>query len=92
MDLIQQLVSNVAGIIEWEGRVLRARVMRVAWGAALALLSVTLGFVTVLLVLAAVYVQVAAAGGMVAGLLATAALALLLALAAGLAARGVSER
>lgn len=92
MEFIQRLVSDITGIIEWEGRVLRARAMRIVWGAALAFLSVALVFVTLLLVLAAAYLQIAAAGGAVAGLLATGALALLCALGAGLAARGVSER
>jgi hypothetical protein len=78
--------------VEWQGRVLRERVMRLARGAALVLLSVALAFVTLLLVLGAVYFQVAAAGGVVAGLLTAAALALLCALGAGLAARGISER
>lgn len=90
MELIQRLVDDVARVIEWEGRLLRARIMRIAWGAALAVLTAALALVTLLLVLGAVYVQVAAAGGAVAGLLATASLALLCALGAGLAARGVS--
>ncbi|MEY3144189.1 MAG: hypothetical protein RLY21_2682 [Planctomycetota bacterium] len=92
MEFIQRLVADIATVVEWEGRVLRDRVMRICWGAALALLSITLVLVTLLLVLAAVYLQIAATGGAVAGLLAASALALLCALGAGLAARGVSER
>jgi hypothetical protein len=92
MEFIQRLVAEVTGIVEWEARLLRARVMRLAWSAAFALLSVALVFVTLVLLFGAVYLQVAAAGGTVTGILATAALALLCALAAGLAARGVSER
>jgi hypothetical protein len=92
MEFIQRLVSDIATVVEWEGRVLRGRVMRICWGAALALLSVGLVFVTLLMVLAAVYLQVSASGGAIAGLLAASALALLCSLGAGLAARGVSER
>lgn len=92
MELVQRLFADIASLVELEGRILRARAMRLAWGAALALLSAALVFVTILLVVAAVYMQVSAAGGAVAGLLAAGALALLFALGAGLAARSVSER
>lgn len=92
MEFIQTLFADIASLVEWEGRVLRARAMRLAWGAALALLSAALVLVTLLCILAAVYLQVSAAGGAVAGLLASSALALLCALGAGLAARGVGER
>ena len=92
MELVQRLFADIASLVEWEGRILRARAMRLAWGAALALLSAALVFVTILLVVAAVYMQVSAAGGAVAGLLAAGASALLFALGAGLAARSVSER
>ena len=85
-------VASIGGIVEWQGRMLRARAMRLAWGAAFALLSVVFVFATMALVLAAVYLQVSAADGAVAGLLACAAIALFCALGAGLAARGVSER
>jgi hypothetical protein len=92
MQLIQQLFADMKNAVEWQGRLLRERVLRLAWGVALACLAVALGFVSLVLVLGAVYIEVAAAGGMVAGLLAVAALALLCALGAGLAARGLSER
>lgn len=92
MEFIQRLVSDIATFVEWEGRVLRERAMRLVWGAALAFLSVALVFVTLLLAFAAVYLQVSAAGGPVTGLFAVAALSLLAALGAGLAARGISER
>lgn len=92
MEFIQRLLGDIATVVEWEGRVLRERAMRLFWGAALAFLATALVFVTLLLILAATYLQVAAAGGTVAGLLTAAALALLCALGAGLAARGISER
>lgn len=92
MQLIQQLFADVRSAVEWQGRVLRERVMRLAWGAALALLSTTLLLVSILLVLGAAYIRIAAAGGTVAGLLSVAALALLCALGAALAARGLGER
>jgi len=77
--------------VKWQGRVLRERVMRLAWGAALALLPTTLLLVSILLVLGAAYIQIAAAGGTVAGLLSVAALALPCALGAALAARGLGD-
>jgi len=92
MEFMQRLVADIASMIEWEGRMLRLRVLRLAWSVTLAMLAIALALATLLLILAAVYVQVSAAGGVVAGLLATAALALLCALGAGLAARTMAER
>lgn len=92
MEFMQRLVADIASIVEWEGRMLRLRVLRMAWAVTLAVLATTLALATLLLVLAAVYVRISAAGGTVAGLLATAALALLCALCAGLAARAMAER
>ena len=92
MQLIQQLFADMRNAVEWQGRLLRERVLRLAWGVAFAFLAVALGFASLALVLGAVYLEVAAAGGTLTGLLAVAALALLCALGAGLAARGLCER
>jgi hypothetical protein len=92
MEFMQRLVADIASMIEWEGRMLRLRVLRIAWSVTLIMLAIILTLATLLLILAAVYVQISAAGGVVAGLLATAALALLCALGAGLAARAMAER
>jgi hypothetical protein len=92
MHLIAQLLDDVRGAIAWQGRVLRERVMRVAWSVGLTFLAVALVFVSVLAVLGAAYLQVAAVAGARTGLLTVAALAVLCALGAGLAARSFSER
>jgi hypothetical protein len=92
MGIMQQLLADITAALDWEFRALRMRALRIAWGAALAVVSAMLVLTSVLLFLGAVYLQVETAMGAVAGLLATAAFAVLCALGAGLAAKTLAER
>ena len=92
MGIMQQLLADLTAALDWEFRALRMRALRVAWGAALAVVSATLVLASTLLFLGAVYLQVATAAGPVAGLLVTAAFAVLCALGAALAAKATAER